>query len=30
MSSAPRRERHMQDDLPLSDKPQFADADIPF
>lgn len=29
-SSSPRRERHQQQDLPLSDKPQFADADIPF
>jgi single-strand DNA-binding protein len=27
---AARRERHSQQDLPLSDKPQFADADIPF
>jgi len=26
----PRRERQTQADLPLSDKPQFADADIPF
>lgn len=29
-SPAPRRERDTQNDLPLSDKPQFADADIPF
>ena len=29
-SPAPRRERHTQTDLPLSDKPQFAEADIPF
>jgi single-strand DNA-binding protein len=29
-SSTPRRERNVQSDLPLSDKPQFADADIPF
>ena len=29
-SPAPRRERPTQSELPLSDKPQFADADIPF
>jgi single-strand DNA-binding protein len=28
--TSPRRERHTQAELPLSDKPQFADADIPF
>lgn len=28
--ATPRPARHTQTELPLSDKPQFADADIPF